>query len=184
MKGGDVKGGETNGDGQPGSLEGPRPLRSGHDLSRFRSGQPTLDDWLKNRALSGEASGAARTRVVCFKGSDRVVAYDCLCAGSVARADAPGAVRRNMPDPVPAVLLGRLAVDLDFQGAGLGGGLIRDAAGLTLRVAEGVGVRALLVHALSDAAVAFYRRYGFKPAPADPHVLMLLLPAARTIAGE
>ena len=93
-------------------------------------------------------------------------------------AAATGKTRRNMPDPVPVVLLGRLAIDSASQGKGLGADLLRDAVLRTLGAAESIGVRALLVHALSDKAKAFYQRYGFHPSPIEPMTLMITLAEA------
>ena len=159
------------------------PLGPDHERAGFVSGEPALDEWLRDRALKGQSSGAARTYVVCEAGSDRVAGYYSLAASGTARAAAPGPVRRNMPDPVPAVLLGRLAVDRAFQGRGIGGGLLQDAVARTLGVAEIVGVRAVLVHALTDRAAAWYAAAGFLPSPLGERTLMLPLSLARRNAA-
>src|SRR5271165_2326904 len=106
-------------------LSAPEKLRPDHDLSEFECGEPALDDWLRRRALQNERSGASRTYVVCA--GPRVVGYYALAVGAVAHAGAPGRIRRNMPDPVPVMIIGRLAVDQEFHGHGLGRGLLRDA---------------------------------------------------------
>lgn len=151
----------------------PERLRFDHDLSDFESGVPVLDDWLRRRALQNEESGASRTYVLCA--GRRVVGYYALATGAIAQAQAPGRVRRNMPDPIPAMVLGRLAVDRAAQGHGLGRGLLRDAVLRTLGAAEIAGVRVLLVHAISDDAARFYARSGFLPSPTDPMTLMITL---------
>jgi GNAT superfamily N-acetyltransferase len=151
-------------------LSPPEKLSTDHDLSGFDSGEPALDDWLRRRALHNEARGAPRTYVVCF--GRKVVGYYALSAGAVAHAHAPGRVRRNMPDPIPVVILGRLAVDKAAHRQSVGTGLLRDAVLRTLQAAEIAGVRAILVHAISEAAKRFYEKYGFIASPVDPMTLM------------
>ena len=133
-------------------LSAPEKLRADHDLSEFDCGEPSLDDWLRRRALQNEESGASRTYVVCA--GRQVVGYYALAVGAVAHAEAPGRVRRNMPDPVPVMIIGRLAVHKDFQGRKIGPGLLRDAVLRTLQAAEIAGVRAILVHAISEQSTA------------------------------
>ncbi len=159
------------------TLTPPLPISAAHDLSSFDSGRAVLDTWLRQRALRNEPAGASRSYVVCADG--RVVGYYCLATGAVEAVAAPGKVRRNMPDPVPVMLLGRLAVDRSLQGRGLGRALLKDAILRTLKAAEIAGMRALLVHALDDAVAGFYSRSGFLASPIDPLVLMLPLDAAR-----
>jgi len=151
----------------------PEKLRDDHDLSLFQCGEPALDGWLRRRALQNEESRASRTYVVCT--GLRVVAYYALAVGAVAHASAPGRVRRNMPDPVPVMIIGRLAVDEEFHGHGLGQGLLRDAVLRTLQAAEIAGIRAILVHAISPDAQRFYERHGFARSPIDPMILMINL---------
>ena len=151
----------------------PTPLTVTHQVDDFECGEATLEHWLKTRALRNEGRGASRTYVVCV--DQRVVAYYCLATGSVASGLAPGYIRRNMPDPIPVMVLGRLAVDSARQGHGLGKSLLRDAILRTLQVSEIVGVKALLVHALSEQAVYFYEAHGFHPSPTNPRTLFLSL---------
>ena len=155
------------------SLTPPEKLRENHDLSRFQCGEPVLDDWLRRRALQNEESGASRTYVVCT--GLRVVGYYALAVGALAHAGAPGRVRRNMPDPVPVMIIGRLAVDQEFHGRGLGQGLLRDAVLRTFQAADIAGIRAILVHAISTDAQRFYERHGFVRSPIDPLMLMITL---------
>ncbi len=157
--------------GAKAKLGAPEHLTAKHDLVEFDCGVAELDDWLRRRALANEESGASRTYVVCAEG--RVVAYYALASGGVAQAAAPGRVRRNMPDPVPVMILGRLAVDRAWQGRGVGPGLLRDAIVRTLQAAEIGGIRAVLVHAISDDARRFYERCGFIASPIDPMTLMI-----------
>jgi GNAT superfamily N-acetyltransferase len=134
-------------DGPPtGRIDGPRPLSPDYDCSSFESGEPALDSWLKRKALKSQYSGAARTYVITSK--QAVIGYYALAVGSVSRAEATGAVRRNMPDPVPVMILARLAIDRPWQGQGLGAALLRDTALRTMQAAQLVGIRAVLVHAL------------------------------------
>lgn len=158
-----------------GESSAPQPLSSVHLLADFDCGEPILNDWLRRRALANQASGASRTFVAVDAGQ-RVLAYYALAAGAVAQAEAPGGIRRNMPDPIPVMVLGRLAVDRGAQGQHLGGALLKDAVLRCLKVTEHAGVRALLVHALSDEARGFYAHYGFEASPANPMTLMLRLP--------
>jgi GNAT superfamily N-acetyltransferase len=163
-------------------LSAPAPLAPDHDLDEFRSGVAPLDDWLKRRARQNEAGGGSRTFVVCA--GRRVVGYYSLAAGSLSPGAATGQVRRNMPNPVPVVLLGRLAIDHSWQGKGLGGDLLRDAVLRVLSAGKTIGVRAILVHAISPEAKAFYEKHGFRPSPIDPMTLMISLAEARRMFGE
>ena len=156
------------------TVSSPQLLTDNHDLSDFDCGEPLLNDWLKRRALANQASSVSRTFVV-VDNRLRVIGYYALSAGAVAHRDSTGAVRRNMPDPIPVMVLARLAVDRNAQGKQLGGALLKDAVSRTLAVSENAGVRALLVHALHEKAKAFYRHYGFEVSPIDPMTLMLRL---------
>jgi len=154
-------------------LSAPEPLLATHDIEPFDCGEPVLNDWLQKRALKNENSGASRTFVVCQ--DNHVVGYYVLATGSIMHKEAPSKVRRNMPEPVPVMVLGRLAVSKHMQSAGVGRGLLRDAILRTLGVSKQAGIKALLVHALSDAAHKFYRQCGFIESPLDPMVLMVTL---------
>ena len=152
-------------------ISAPAPLSSDHETTRFNCGNDTLYDWLIKRALKNQDSGASRTFVINSNG--RVIGYYALASGSVERLAAPGSIARNMPEPVPVVVLGRLAVDVDFQRHRLGAALLKDAMLRTLAVSHEVGIRAMLVHAISDEAKQFYRHYGFQESPIDAMTLML-----------
>ncbi|MCJ7600808.1 MAG: GNAT family N-acetyltransferase [Desulfobulbaceae bacterium] len=160
-----------------GKLTVPAPINMVHITDNFDCGVSSLDQWLRRQALKNEASGASRTFVVCF--GKEVVGYYALATGSVVRQEAPGKIKRKMPEPIPVMVLGRLAVDRHWQGSGLGSSLLRDALFRTFNVSKQAGVRALLVHALSEDAKAFYLRYGFLESPIDPMTLMLNLQDVR-----
>jgi GNAT superfamily N-acetyltransferase len=164
-----------------GAIGLPEKLSADHDLSAFASGEPVLDDWLRRRARQNEESGASRTYVVCVVGE--VAGYYTLAVGAVAHGEAPGRIRRNMPDPVPAMVLGRLAVDKAHQGQGIGTGLLRDAVLRTMQAADIAGIRAILVHAISEPAKRFYERYGFIASPVDPMTVMITVAEAGKILG-
>lgn len=155
------------------NLSAPEPLADKLDITGFQSGVAVLDDWLQRRARANQDSGATRTFVACD--GRQVVGYYALAAGSVQIEAAPTRVRRNMPNPVPVAIIGRLAVDRSAQGRGLGRALVRDAGLRLLHAAEILGIRAVLVHALSDDARAFYVALGFTPSPLDPMTLMVTL---------
>lgn len=163
-------------------LSPPEHINSGHDVGQFDSGVPALDEWIKKRALQNELTGASRTYVVC-QGS-AVVGYYALATGAVAHEQSTGRVRRNMPEPIPVMILGRLAVDRSHQRKGLGMGLLRDAVGRTLQAAAIGGIRALLVHAISDDAKRFYERWGFVASPLDSMTLMISLADAELALGR
>ena len=158
----------------------PTPITSDHDLTGFACGEPSLDDWLRRRALANQVEGASRTYVVTTREGGTVVAYYCLAAGSLEAKAAPWRVRRNMPDPIPVSVLGRLAVDRGHGGAGLGTALLRDAVHRSAVAARTIGIRAVLVHALNERAAAFYERRGFQASPKAPLMLVLSLKGIAT----
>jgi GNAT superfamily N-acetyltransferase len=162
-------------------ISAPEHLSAEDDLSAFDSGVPDLDEWLRRRAAGNEATGASRTYVV--RAAGRVVGYYALAAGGVAQATATGRVRRNMPDPVPVMVLGRLAVDRNYQGRGVAKGLLRDAILRTLQVARMAGIRALLVHAISPEAKRFYEHCGFSASSVDPMTSMITMADAERALG-
>ncbi|MHB1109998.1 MAG: GNAT family N-acetyltransferase [Devosia sp.] len=152
-------------------LTPPELLGETHILDDFSCGKPALDDWLLRRARNNQENGASRTYVVTDE--DRVVGFYSLSSGAVATTDAPGALRRNMPDPIPMALLGRLAVDRRRQGQGIGPGLLRDAILRTAQAAAILGIRGIVVHALDEEARAFYLNGGFVSSPTQPLTLFL-----------
>ena len=160
------------------ALSAPQALEAAHLLDEFACGETSLDAWLKRRALANQSSGASRTFVVADN-QGRVFGYYAMAAGAVSQQIATSNVRRNMPDPVPVMVLARLAVDQRAQGIKLGASLLQDAVGRALGVSQNAGVRALLVHALHDRARDFYAHYGFQVSPLHPLTLMLRLNTVR-----
>lgn len=154
-----------------------------HQIAGFSCGEPVLDEWLKRRALSNQASGASRTFVV-TDDEGQVMGYYALAAGAFAHQDATRSVRQNMPDPVPVMVLARLAIDVKTQAIGLGAALLEDALQRCVLVSQNTGVRAMLVHAINDRARQFYEHYGFSASPAHAMTLMLRLAQVRPRASE
>ena len=155
------------------ALTSPQSIEDSHQIGAFDSGVPALDDWLKRRARANQASGASRTYVVCEH--QRVVAYYALASGAVDMATASGRFRRNMPDPVPIAVLGRLAIERSLQKHGLGRALVRDAAARVIQAAAIIGIRGIIIHALSPESKAFYIAVGFEVSPLEPSTLMATL---------
>ena len=151
----------------------PVPLSIQHQTKQFSCGVESLDAWLKRRALKNQVQGASRTYVVCQ--GDRVMAYYAIASGVVTCNEATGRLRRNMPDPIPVVVLGRLGVDSTVRGQGLGRALVRDAAMRILQAADVIGIRGVTVQALSDDAKVFYEHMGFEASPIAPNLLMITL---------
>ena len=151
----------------------PEPLSGHHQTSDFSCGVAALDDWLKRRAAANQATGASRTFVVCEGAA--VVAYYALASSAVTSAGTPGRFSRNIPDPIPVVVLGRLAIVESHQKCGLGRALFQDVARRVLHAASDIGIRGILVHALSDKAKTFYLHLGFEASPLDPMTLMVTL---------
>lgn len=161
----------------------PRPIDGIDHTAGFDSGEPSLDRYIGDRALANHVAGLARCYICHDRESNQILGYYTLSAIAVEHARLPGRARRNAPDPVPAVLLGRLAVDRKAQGSGLGRLLVRDAILSTLAAADRIGVRILIVHALHEEAAAFYSTLGFAPSPTDPLHLYVLLSDARASLG-
>ena len=156
------------------TLTAPVPLGAHHETANFSCGNDSLDTWLKRRSLKNQIQGASRTYVVCDQ--SRVVAYYALASGVITTTASTGRFRRNMPDPIPVVVLGRLGVDQTLHGKGFGRALVRDAGMRVMQAADVIGIRGMTVNALSDNAKAFYEKIGFKPSPLDPRLLMISLP--------
>ena len=162
------------------TYSGPTLLTSGHWLEGFDCGEPALNDWLVRRALGNQATGTSRTWVVIYEPTRIVVAYYASSTASVMRAAAPRRIARDQPADLPAVLLGRMAVDSRHQGKGLGGAMLKHFMTKTIEVSEKVGVRLVLVHAKDEQTKDFYQHHGFIESPIDPLTLMMLLPSSRS----
>jgi GNAT superfamily N-acetyltransferase len=155
------------------SLTPPETLSSHHSCSDFFCGIASLDDWLKRRAYTNQISGATRTFVICV--DNRVVGYYALASGVISVQSALGKFRRNMPDPIPVVILARLAIDSSYQSQGLGRALFRDAALRVVQAADTIGIRGIIVHAISEEAKDFYLALGFILSPLGPMTLIITL---------
>jgi len=164
------------------TVSAPEKLTPQHILKEFSCGEGSLDSWLKQRALKNEEARASRTYVVCTGKS--VKGYYTLAVGAVTHAEVSGKVKRNMPDPIPVMILGRLAVDKECHGNGIGKALLRDAIFRTLSAAEIAGIRAMLVHALNEEAKSFYLANGFHESPIDPMTLMITLNEIEHVIGK
>lgn len=162
-------------------LTRPEPLANVHELGDFCSGVLSLDDWLKRRARPNQESGASRTFVIADNG--KVVGYYALASGAITAAASVGRFRRNMPDPIPIAVLGRLAIDRSQQGKGLGRALFRDCALRVANAADTIGIRGIIVHAISEQAKNFYQAIGFDPSPTEPMTLMVTLGDIRHLLG-
>jgi predicted N-acetyltransferase YhbS len=159
----------------------PEPINEQHNIQGFNSGEESLDSWLKTKAIKNQKANASRTYVACD--NERVVAYYVLASSSVNGNAATGRLRRNMPNPVPVVILGRLAIDLAYQNQGIGRALVRDAGLRVIYAAETIGIRGLLVQALSTKAKDFYEQLGFEPSSVDPMTLMVTLDDLKAATG-
>jgi GNAT superfamily N-acetyltransferase len=163
--------------GQVEGLLPPEPLSGHHNFGEFNSGESSLDDWLRRRALANQLSGASRTYVACE--GHLVIGYYALASGVVLVESAPGRFRRNIPNPIPVAVLARLAVDRKWQGRGIGRALFRDAARRVEHAADAIGIRGIVMHAISEDAKQFYVALGFDPSPREPMTLMVTLSGIR-----
>lgn len=157
----------------------PEPLTEAYDLTTFDSGVASLDNWLKRRAHTNQISGASRTFILTDE--QRVVGYYALASGAITVTAGVGRFRRNMPDPIPVAVLGRFAIDQSQQGRGLGRALFRDCALRVTHAADAIGIRGIVVHAISEQAKAFYQTLGFDPSPSEPMTLMVTLADIRVL---
>ncbi len=163
-------------------LSAPQPLSDQNQLADFESGEPSLDDWLKRRAARNQANGSSRTYVVCE--GDAVIGYYCLAAGAIGHAEAPSTLKRNRPDPIPVLVLGRLAIHKDHHQKGIGTALLGDAIRRAIQAADIAGITALLVQAISEQARRFYLSRGFVESPVKPMTLCLMLATVRQALRE
>jgi len=164
------------------NLSSPTPILVDHETIDFNSGESSLDEWLKKRALKNQASGASRCFVLC--NNKKVIGYYSLSAGAISHEAAPKTMRRNMPNPLPVLLLGRLAIDNSYHNMGLGSALLRDALIRAISVANDAGIFAILVHALSEQAKRFYLSRGFVQSPLQDMTLMMTLETVHSVLVE
>lgn len=155
------------------SFSSPVLLTEAHDTAAFDCGEPVLDDWLRNRAWTNLQIAASRTYVICPTGSGRIIGYFALSMGQILAQDVKGSMRRNMPKQIPAVTLGRLAIDRAWQGKGLGRALLADVVRRSVLAGKEVSARLIIVHAISPAAEAFYLHHGFARLPIETPTLAL-----------
>ena len=158
-------------------------LQRTHTVEEFTCGQPELDRFLIRHALQAQQAGSSQTYVGV---SDKaVIGFYSLVVSEVKHADAPERVAKGMPRfPIPLLILARLAVHSAWQGRRVGAGLLLDALGRTLQVADIAGMRALAVHAKDNSAASFYRHFGFIPSPTDSRHLFMLIKDIRAVAGD
>ncbi len=158
-------------------------LQRNHAVEEFTCGESELDRFLIRHALQAQQMNSSQTYV--GLSGKTVIGYYTIVAGEVRHADAPERVVKGMPrHPIPLLVLARLAVHSDWQGRGIGIGLLLDALGRTLQVVDMVGVRSLAVHAKDDTAAAFYRHFGIVQSPTDSRHLFMLIKDIRAAAGD
>lgn len=159
----------------------PLPISNTHDVEKFDCGETSLNEWLKKRALKNQLTGASRCFVICEK--NKVIGYYSLSAGAIAHNSAPKKFTRNMPNPLPVLLLGRLAIDKDYHNKGLGSALVKDALLRSVTVSTETGIFAVLVHALTSPAKQFYLSRGFVESPIQSMTLMITMETVRKALG-
>lgn len=170
----------------PPPLRAPEPIGPGHDVSRFSNGaHPSLDQWLRGRARASEGL-SARTYVVCPRSEpERVVGYFSISTALEQRRILPSAkLRRGSPEQVPLLLIGRLAVDAEWRGRGVGSALLADALRRCLAASEIAGVRGIIAHAIDEAAAAFYEGHGFARSPLGERVMLMPIETVRALVGH
>jgi len=152
----------------------PRPLAEADERSRFDCGRESMNQWFRRHAWVNHAAGISRTNVICDAAAGTIIGYVTLSAGQIERAALPRPQQRNKPDPVPATLLGQLAVDSAWQGRGYARSLLHFALRTALRASRDVGSFGVFTHPLDDQARAFYARWGFQDLPFDPGGAMIV----------
>jgi len=157
----------------------PLPLSAAHDVTKFDCGKLPLNEWIKDKSRHSEGR-SSRTYVITPSDDNTVVGYYCISAGAISHDIAPGYTRRNAPDPIPVMVIGRLAIDQKHQGHALGSGLLKDALQRILEASRIIGAGAVVVHAIDDDAVGFYTQYKFVTFPMGTKTLFLPI---KTIAA-
>lgn len=152
----------------------PRPLAETDDCSRFDCARESLNLWFRHHAWANQAAGISRTNVICDADTAEIVGYVSLSAAQIERAFLPKAQQRNKPDPLPATLLGQLAVHKDREGEGHARSLLLFALRTSLRASREIGSFGVIAHPLDDSVRAFYGRWGFQNLPFDPRRAMIV----------
>lgn len=163
-------------------IERPVLLSSEHETDAFDCGERSLNEWLKKTALQNQVSNASRSYVLCK--ANTVIGYYCLSSGAICRESGPSAMRRNQPSQVPVVVLGRLAIDKQCQRSGYGRALLRDAMLRIVHASQGIGICAVLIHAISLEAKQFYLSCGFVESPLQEMTLMMTVKTMERILQE
>lgn len=152
----------------------PRPLTEGDEREHFDSGRESLNAWFRRHAWHNHVAGVSRISVTCDTGTGLIVGYVTLSAAQIEREFLAKAHRRNKPDPVPATLLGRLAIHEPYQGQGHARSLLLFALTAALRASREVGSFGVLTHPIDEQVRQFYRRWGFEDVPFDPKRSMIV----------
>lgn len=152
-------------------VSAPASLSPDHDASQFDCGKEPLNDWIKSRAARSEGR-SARCYVVATD-TRAIVGYYCLSTGAVAHDNAPRTLKRNLPNPTPVMIVGRLAVDRQYGNRGIGSGMLKDGLNRILQASKIVGAKAAIVHAIDDDAISFYTHFGFQSFPTEIRTMYL-----------
>lgn len=155
-------------------LTPPRPLTADDNRETFECGRESLNQWFRRHAWRNQQSGASRTSIVCDTATGEIVGYVALSTAQIERAFLPKSAQRNQPDPLPAILLGQLAIDVRHHGRGYARSLMWFALMTALRFSKDIGCFGVLTHPLDDGLRAFYRRFGFEDLPFDPQRGMIV----------
>jgi len=153
------------------ALTAPQPLSALHQLNDFDCGVQSLNDWLSNRALKNQTTGASRTFVVCE--NKQVIAFYALASSAIANHEVSAKFRRNMPNPIPVITLARLAVSQAYKGQSIARAMLKDVGLRVVDASNTIGIRGIIVHALSEQAKQFYLKIGFRVSPIKPMTLMI-----------
>jgi GNAT superfamily N-acetyltransferase len=165
-------------------LTPPHPITDEHNVAGFACGRPALDDWLRTRAKRSHHHGNAKTQVVVDTEAGRVIAFYSLAPGSAVRDQLVRKLRDNAPDPVPMILLARLAVDTAYTGRGIGPHLLLDAFRRCVAAADQIGGRGVMTHAKDEEAARFYLRWKFQRMPSNPLLLVMPIEVVRASLVE
>lgn len=153
-------------------VNAPELLRANHYISNFSCGEQDLDDWFKKRAMKSQTRSHTKIYVVTDSETKQVIGYYAIAMGSVQREDSIASFRRNAPNPIPVLVLARLAVHLDYQGYAIGTGLLKDCILRSVQAMNIVGGAGILVHAIDESAKSFYKKFGFTESPINAMTLM------------